>query len=218
MRTLRFRLALALVALALPAVVFAGTRIREILEERLKLSPAVRRALVVGDLNSILTGPASPTSIATKPYASDEAGLCRRDQIELLYVRSGERGDGPYKPVGVSGVAREYQYIGTFPTRSAAKLRRDCARLSGLDTNWISSSEGDQFVSFALSSLEQAINDVRARAEVTFDCRDVSVACETPDCYGFQMGDYTVILTVKYLGNGGRRTTIELASTEIVVA
>src|SRR4051812_32591975 len=108
MRLFHLGSALAIVALTMATPIAAGTRIRPVHGERFKLSPVARQALVLEDLASILKGPASATTIATKPYLSRELGLCRRDVIVLSYLTSGWGEAARDKPEGIGSVVAQY--------------------------------------------------------------------------------------------------------------
>ncbi|MEP9357644.1 hypothetical protein [Sphingomonas sp. KR3-1] len=234
MRMLRAVLLLSTVALAVPAVI-AGTRVTLVHEARLKLSPAARQVLVRRDLASILTGPASTTGIATKPYPSLERELCRRDVIEVSYAQIGSGKNLRYEPEGVKPVEVQYRYLDLPGSHSLADRRKACASLGGTESAWVSSREGDHYVSFALSRLAQALVDVQAGAGVTLHCEDKELDCAAafrtaarkvssasrcagtaPECYQYFMGDWNVTIVVEYPGNT-RQTTIKLAPADIVV-
>lgn len=234
MRVVRTVLLLSTIALAVPAVI-AGTQVRLIHEERLKLSPAARQALVLQDLNSILTGPASTTGIATKPYPSLEEGLCRRDIIEVAYAQIGSGKNLRYEPEGVRPVEVQYQYLDLPSSHSLADRRKACASFGGAKGSWVSSREGDHFVSFALSRLAKALIDVRAGTDVNLRCQDKELDCAAVfltaarkvsftsrcadpslDCYKYVMDNWNVTILVEYPGNA-RKTTIELVEADIVL-
>ena len=234
MRTATLVLALSVTAMAIPAMVVAGTRITPIHAERLNLSAAVRQQLVLDDLHSILTGPTSPTSLATAPYASDEEGLCRRDWINLRYVRTGEGENASYKPVGLGSVSTQYQHLGKDAPSDPKRQQKACARLSGSAKGWVSSNEGDHYVLGALLFLALAVDDARA-GQAVMECEDVEGDCgaaflaaapdiaatyrcvdNSPQCYEYQSDEYVVTLRFEYPGND-RRTIIKLAPAPILV-
>jgi hypothetical protein len=235
MRLFRLGSAISIIAVAIPAVTAAGTRIRPIHEERLKLSPADRQALVLEDLGSILKGPASTSGIATKPYLSRELGLCRRDVIQLSYAVSRSNNAVQYTPEGVGSVVVQYHYLGPGQSRSLTDWQKACSRLSGVDEYWASSAEGDNYLSFALSVLDQAVADVRTRAGVTLQCEDEGVDCAAEflaaapnvssvwrctdrplDCYQYETGNWDVTIAVEYRNNI-RQTIVKLAYAPIVL-
>jgi hypothetical protein len=234
MRVFRTVLLVSTIVLAVPAVI-AGTRVRIIHEERLKLSPAARQARVLQDFSSILTGPASTTGIATKPYPSLEPGLCRRDIVEVAYSQIGSGKNLRYEPEGIRPVEVQYQYLDLPSSHSLAERRKACASFGRVKGSWVSSREGDHYVSFALSRLARALQDVRAGAGVTLRCEDKELDCATEfltaapgvsftsrcadrslDCYQYVMNGLNVTILVEYPGNT-RQTTIELVAAEIVV-
>lgn len=170
MRRVHLVLGLAVAAVAMPAVIYAGTRIRPIHPERLNLSPAARRDEVLADLNSLLSGPATPTTIATRAYPSDELRLCRRDVIGVSYVAKDAQ--APFKPEGISGVGVQYYFLGEHPPEELAARRKLCASHSDTDQQWFSSYEGHHFTADALTVLPIAIDDVRSGREVALSCKN----------------------------------------------
>jgi hypothetical protein len=83
MRTFGLILACSCMIALAPGASAAVTAIEPVHPERERLPPSIQRELVLADLEHVLSGPASPTSIATTPYLSVREGLCRRDVIYL---------------------------------------------------------------------------------------------------------------------------------------
>lgn len=237
MRKVHLILALSVAAVAMPAAIFAGTRIRPIHPERLKLSPAARYDEVLKDLKTVLSGPATPTSIATRAYPASQPKLCRRDVVGISYVTEGQAWDAPVKPEGISGVGTQFYYLGEDGPKSLDALRKACARYSDTDLHWVSSNDGDHFASFALAILPQAIEDVRRGGDVSLTCEDVEDECDAKlfltiasqvgatwrcagnvqNCYRYGTVRYDVTVTLEYPGNG-RHTIIKIEPVPILVS
>jgi len=234
MRTARAVLLLSMVAFAVPAVI-AGTRVGIIHEERLKLSPVDRKRLVIQDLSSILTGPASTTGIATQSYPSVEPRLCRRDVIELSYAQAGSGKNLGYKPQGVKSVGVQYHYLDLSGAQSLADRRKACAGLGRAQNAWVASQDDEHYVSSALTRLAEALADVRTSAHVTLSCEDKALDCAkqfltaarqisaahrcadlSVECYEYFMGDWHARIVTDYTGTT-RHTTIKLVVAGIVV-
>lgn len=241
MRGFCLGLSLSIIAVAIPDAVSAATRVRLVHPERQKMAPADRHDVVLADLNSILTGPASPTSIATAPYLSSTNGLCRRDVIDLVYAprKEGDH-DGPLRPAGVR-VFAEYHYLGGEDTGSRDSWQRACERLAATKIYWARSE--DDTAADALATLEQVVADVRKNIRFTIDCTalgdaavkagctseflaaapEISSAYRCPDqagdCFRFGMGDYevTMVRTPLKDASGGYSTAIIMDYPPILV-
>lgn len=179
MLSMRLRLMLPAAALGLGLVMLAGpgdaaTRPRPIHPERQKMSPDARRDAVLADLEDVLTGPAGPAEIATRPYASYEGGLCRRDMVVLSYaVAPGDNAwRAPLKPTGVSRVYTQYHFLGERNERNPAAWAKECAALSGSKAEWVTGKD-DHDARDAFVIRDVAIAAVKAGDPgVTFDCKD----------------------------------------------
>ncbi|MEP7006995.1 MAG: hypothetical protein ABI810_13500 [Sphingomonas bacterium] len=179
-----FRLysAVSIVALAVPCSVFAA-RI-PIHPERLKLSPADRREAVLADLETLLTGPATPTSITTRPYLSNVEGLCRRNVIPLAYsIAAGStHPNAPLKPMSIGPVRSEYHFLGEADTRDRADWEKACARLSGDKVHWAVGEDNDNRAYDALATLESTIDAVRKGQGINIDCTDLNNGQRPVNC------------------------------------
>jgi hypothetical protein len=184
---LRHHLAVSLIALALPCSAIAATHIRPILPERLKLSPAERRKLLLADLNATLTGPTSPTTITTRPYLSSIDGLCRRDVLQLAYIPAGDgtNGHGPLRPRGIDTLSRQYHFLGLEGERTPASMARwqaACAGLSGDKVYWAHGGDDDRRADDALVNLKFATDAVRDHQAIKIDCTDLEGAPKDLNC------------------------------------
>lgn len=206
------------------------------------MSPADRRDLVLADLNAVLTGPASPSSIATAPYVSSRNGLCRRDVVALDYAREKDaKVDSSLKPVGVHILPPEYHFLGYENTGSGDVWQKACERLSGKEVYW-ARSDSDTNADFALAMLEETVADVRKKMSFTIDCKElgntqietrcaseflataprVSAAYRCRDgvdqCYRFSFDQYevTIVRTYSNLPNGGYSTAIKMEYAPII--
>lgn len=235
-------LASAAVAFA-PGLSTAATRIEPIHPERENVPPSIRRDLVLADLEQILSGPVSPTSIATAPYAASRNGLCRRDVITVRYERQSE-GDrrAPLKPVGVYEVSTEYHRLDDGKPLVRADLVRACAKLSGQQTYW-ARSDSEHSAEFALASLSWAVAAVSRNEPISIRCEDldqgvcaseflraapqVSMAAECRDqtrdisnqCSTFRAGNYDITIMRRWpkVGNEPPSTNIQMKAAEIIV-
>ncbi|WCM25441.1 hypothetical protein NDN01_15405 [Sphingomonas sp. QA11] len=180
----RHYMIVSIIALAVPCSVMAATRIIQILPERLKLSPANRREAVLADLNAILTGPAEPDTIATRPYLSDTGGLCRRDVIKLIYAPAGKRADwnGPLKPNGIRSIVPQYHFLGEEAKQSRESWEKACAQLSGDEVYWAFGDNDDSRAYDALGTLEIAVEAVKKGQEINIDCTDLDKPPKQPNC------------------------------------
>jgi hypothetical protein len=238
----RLYMAASIVALALPCSAFATFRARPSHPERQKLSPADRREAVLADLETILTGPATPTSMATRPYLSDSEGLCRRDVIDLAYVPAGGRTDekAPLKPRSISSITPQYHFLGEEGSRNRADWEKACARLSGDKVHWATSYDDDDRAYDALMTLEIAVAAAQKDKGIKIDCTDLGdererVNCtsefiaaaaginsfgkceDQPDaCYAFSSDRYHFSIRSEWRDNA-RSTTIKMSIADIIV-
>lgn len=241
MRVFRIGLSMA-AAIGISGAIHAGTRIVPIHPERADMSETQRRDLVLGDLNAILTGPSSPTTIATAPYASWESGLCRRDVLQLKYERIKDDRNSPHVPLGIQAVRVQYHFLGWEKDKSRERRQKQCEKLAGKNLNW-AFGDDDHFSVGALATLRIAEADVRAKQRFTIDCDELTddaakAACadaflsaaskiseiwRCPDrrdgCYGFTAFPYrfTIFRSFSYGIDGGYTTAIEMRDDEIVV-
>lgn len=245
MRT--FRIGLSVVsAIAISGAIHAATRVMPIHPEREKMSETRRRDLVLEDLKSILTGPSSPTTIATEPYASSKAGLCQRDVIQLKYERKrDDKSDGPVQPVGIGAISVQYHYLGTENGNGWANRkawRKACEGLSGQMIYW-AFGDDDHHASFALATLGSTVADVRKNQRFTIDCKELHAQKIKTSCvdaflsaaekisaisrrvsgkdqeYGFTSTPYqfTIVRTYSQVLDGGYSTAIKMWNEEIIV-
>lgn len=241
MRVFRIGLSVA-AAIGLSGAIHAGTRIVPIHPERADMPETQRRDLVLGDLDAILTGPSSPTTIATAPYASWEPGLCRRDVLQLKYERIEDDRNSPRVALGIQTVRVQYHFLGWEKDKSRERRQKECEKLAGKELNW-AFGDGDNFSVGALATLKTAEADVRAKRRFTIDCdaltdKAIKAACadaflsaaskiseiwRCPDrrdgCHGFTAFPYrfTIFISFSYGIDGGYTTAIEMQDHEIVV-
>jgi len=237
---LGFSLAMAVTS----GAVHASQRIIPAHPERKNMPEARKRDLVLDDLKSILAGAISPTSIATKPYASTTEGLCRRDVVQLNYYRmTGENvRNGQVKPIGVS-VTTQFHFLGYRGEKSWAGWQDACGRLSGEQIYW-AFGDGDSYASFALARLTQTVSDVRQNQRFTIDCADLIVKrqdCVTEflsasshvtkilrcldirsqdnQCYRFYAGEYEITISTPYRRSDSTpyTTAIKMESQSIIL-
>ena len=181
----RHYMAASIIALAVPCSVIAATRPRLIHPERWKMSPADRRDAVLADLNAILTGPAAPDTVATRPYLSYMGGLCRRDVITLAYApaEGGDAWTAPLKIKGIGGLYPQYRLLGEEGARSRVDWAKACARLSGDKEPWVTGNDvGDNSAYEALTTLGIAVEAARKDQAITFDCTELEDASQKVDC------------------------------------
>lgn len=216
-----------------------GERLTPIHPERNKVPLSIRRDLVLADLEAVLDGPVSPTSITTGPYASSRAGLCQRDVIHLRYERV--RPDGrAFRPVGIHRVDTEYHLLAVRMKDDEEDLRKACKKLAREKNIYWATSDDDARADFALNDLERAVAAMRAGTPVTVNCSElldvrsqdqcaaeflrasamvsnIYRCFERPEttgtrCSMFYMDKYevTIVLTYGKLANGGHSTAIEM--------
>jgi hypothetical protein len=178
-------MAASIIALAVPCSLIAAIRPRPIHPERLKMSPAARREAVLTDLNAILTGPAAPDTVATRPYLSQMGGLCRRDVIRLAYATAEGRDHwtAPLEIKGVDGLYPQYRLLGEEDALSRADWAKACARLSGDKEPWVTGNDvSDNRAYEALTTLGIALEAARKNQAITFDCTELEDASQKVDC------------------------------------
>jgi hypothetical protein len=235
-------LGLIVAAIAIPGAIDAATRITPVHPERERMSETRRRDSVLNDLNSILTGPSSPTSIATEPYAASVEGLCQRDVVQLQYS---SRWDGTrehrLRPIGI-GVSVQYHYLGSDDDRSWSNRQKSCEQLAGQKIYW-AFAEDDHYAAGALATLMSTVSDVRGNQKFAVDCdglnaRDITTSCadiflaaadqisaisrrlgRKDEDYEFTSSPYqfTIMRTYSPLITGGYSTAIKIRYQEIVV-
>lgn len=240
MRTLC--LGLMVTAIAIPGAIHAATRITPVHPEREKMSETRRRESVLDDLNSILTGPSSPTAIATKPYAGSVEGLCQRDVVQLQYS---SRWDGTrerrFQPIGIR-MSVQYHYLGPDGDRSWSNRQKSCERLADRKIYW-AFGEDDHYAAGALATLKSTVSDVLGNQKFTVDCdglnaREITTSCadifleaaeqisaisrrlgRQDEDYEFTSSPYqfTIMRTYSPLIRGGYSTAIKIRYQEIVV-
>ena len=234
-------MAVSLIALALPCSVIAATRNRPVRAERLKLSPADRRAAVLADLTAMLTGPAATDAITTRPYLTYLGGLCRRDVIKIAYAPVGGRTDwdAPLKPQGIRGVYSQYHLLEQTGARRTADLERACARLSSGKAYWATTDGDDHRAHLALTTLEIAVDAARNEDGIKIDCTELDepqpLNCmaefiaeaariesfySCPDrlvaCYAFSTNRYQFSVDTMW-DSGKRSITVKMSYADIVV-
>lgn len=235
-------LGLIVAAIAIPGAIHAATRITPVHPERERMSETRRRDAVLNDLTSILTGPSSPTSIATEPYAGSVEGLCQRDVVKLQYSSrwDGTR-DRRLKPIGIS-LAVQYHYLGPDGDRSWSNRQKLCEQLARQKIYW-AFGEDDQYAAGALATLMSTVSDVRGNQKFTADCdglnaREITTSCadlflaaadqisaisrrlgRKDEDYEFTSSPYqfTIMRTYSPLIKGGYSTAIKMRYQEIVV-
>lgn len=234
---------LAASAIPMSAVTHAGTRAVPDHPERDNMSETRKRELVLDDLRSILTGPASSTTITTEPYASSEEGLCQRDVIQLKYARKrDDRPDSPVYPIGIRAISAQYHFLDWPDKRNWPSWQKACAKLSGQKIYW-AFGDDDHYASFALGTLKSTVADVREGQRFTIDCEELNAPESRTSCvdtflsaaeqvsaisrrvkgiddeYGFTSARYqfTIVRTYSQLLNGGYSTAIKMRDEEIVV-
>ena len=238
----RLYIAMSIVGLALPCSAFAAFRVRPIHPERQKLSPADRREAVLADLEAILTGPATPTSITTRSYLSRTDGLCRRDLINLDYVPVGRRTDekAALKPRSIGSVFPEYHLLGEGSTRVRADWEKACAGLSDNKVHWAASDNDDDRAYDALTTLEIAVDAAHRGQGIKIDCADLGdeqkqVNCSSEffaaaarivwfgkcydqphACYAFSSDRYQFYIRSEWRDNT-RSITIKMTDVDIIV-
>lgn len=242
MRAFRLGLSVATV-IAMSGILQAATRVRTVHPERVEMSETRRRDLVLGDLISVLTGPTSPTTIATEPYASSEAGLCQRDVIQLKYAnKRDDRADSPVRPIGIRAVSVQYHYLAPENDESQSGLQKACEQLSDKELYW-AYGDNEHYAVGALAMLKFTEADVRNGQRYTIDCGElassaIQTTCENtflsasaqisaiwrcPDrkdgCYEFTSFPYrlTIVRTYPPSLGGGYSTAIKMGYEPIVV-
>lgn len=241
-----FGLIPSLLFIAMSGAAIAAVRPEPVHPERKNLPPNLRRDLVIGDLEAILSGPTSPTSITTAPYPSSRDGLCQRDVLSLRYEREEERGGkSSVRPVGIGWVITEYHFLGFEKIVSRDIWTQKCKNLSGQQVYW-ARSDDETTADFALGHLDIAIADARKNEHVTINCdalqddaiesrctsefldaaSQVSSASKCRNqpagtrsqCYTFDMAKYevTIVRTYGQVANGGYSTVIEMKYAPIV--
>ena len=232
-----------LIAIAMSGAIHAATRITPVHPEREKMSETRRRDLVLDDLKSILSGPSSPTTIATEPYASSEEGLCQRDVIRLKYTsKRDDKHDSPVRPIGISAVAVQYHFLGREKGESWAGRGRPCEQLSSKKIYW-AYGDNDHHAASALALLKLTVADVRQNQRFTIDCeeldaREIETSCADtflsaaeqissisrrldPKDEGYEFGSspyrLKIVRTYSPLIKGGYSTAIKVGYEEIVV-
>jgi hypothetical protein len=242
MRLLCIGLSAASVLMLIPFGTQAGTRIVPTHPERDKLSETRKRELVLGDLESILAGPASSTTVTTQPYASSEEGLCQRDVIQLKYAAKGDdRPNRPVVPIGVRAVLVQYHFLDWADNRSWASWQKACAKLSGQKIYW-AFGDDDHYAASALGALKSTVADVRKGQRYTISCGELDrpksgTSCvdiflsaaeqisaiskparDIGDVYAFTSTPYefTIVITYPQHLNGDYSTAIEIRHQEIV--
>lgn len=242
MRVFRVGLSVA-TAIAMSGATHAATRVMPVHPEREKMSETRRRDLVLDDLKSILTGPSSPTTIATEPYASSEEGLCQRDVVRIKYARKrDDKHDSPMRPIGISNVAVQYHFLGGEKDESWADRSKTCEQLSNRKIYW-AYGDGDHHAAGALALLKLTVADVRQNQRFTIDCqeldaREIETSCA--DTFlsaaeqissisrrldrkdeGYEFGSspyrFKIVRTYSPLIKGGYSTAIKVGYEEIVV-
>lgn len=238
-----FGLGLIAAAITIPGAIHAATRITPIHPERESMPETRRRDLVLNDLNSILTGPSSPTTIATEPYASSVKGLCQRDVVQLKYAGEwdGTR-ERHIRPIGIGAVSVQYHYLGLDDGRSWTNGQKSCEQLAGRRIYWAFGEDGHYAVS-ALATLTSTVSDVRGNQKFTIDCdelnaREIKTSCadlflaaaeqvtaisrrlgRKDEDYEFTSSPYqfTIMRTYSHQIKGGYSTAIKVRYQEIVV-
>lgn len=230
---------------AVATVTFAAQRMETVHPERERMSASSRREAVLDDLDILLTGPATPTSIATGPYLANN-GLCQRDVIELIYghAKDGARGT-PFKPFGIAGVRKQYHSIGYSGEISESEAKKACRSLDGVKDYW-ADSDSESTADNGLIMLKETVAAVRANKAISFDCKPLgspvteaqcvseflAVAdrpyavfkCSEPPtaaslgCFVFDLESYSVTITRFWPKYGvGPATNVTLESQAIVV-
>lgn len=238
----RFWVFLALI-LDASAVFATAQAIVPIHHERERMSASARRQAVLDDLNSLLTGTATPTTIATVPRHAGN-NLCERHVISIIYRRANEDNPkSPFRPIGLSDGYNQYHRLDYSKGLSEHEAQKACRKLDKNKDYWASSSS-QATASSGLWALERAAGAVRADHGVTLDCtalhddameagcastfldaadRPSSVGrCPEPSqtvqrhCYSYFLGGYDVTITETWLA--GRATyTIKLDYMPIIV-
>ncbi len=246
MRGLGVSLSLLLALLFSSEASTAGVMPTPIHPERNNVPSSIRRDLVLADLEAVLDGPVSPTSITTGPYASSRDGLCQRDVIHLDYERV--RPDGKaFRPVGIHRVDTEYHLLAERMKGDEEGLRKACRKLAREKNIYWATSDDDHRADSALSDLERAVAAMRAGTHVTVNCSELldvrsQDQCESEflraspmvsniyrcfersetiltRCSRFHMDKYevTIVLTYGKVANGGHSTAIEMKPRPIIV-
>ena len=160
---------------------FAGTRVEPVHPERERMSASSRRQALVDDLDALLVGPATPTSIATAPRAVD-TGLCQRDVIALQYRHGNESNrKDPFKPIGIVNVIQEYHRIGYSDEWSQRETQKACRSLDG-DKDYWAFSVNESTAHFGLGALKEVAAAVHANQGVTLDCKALQNAAIEARC------------------------------------
>ena len=242
MRVFRVGLSVA-IAISMSGAIHAATRITPVHPEREKMSETRRRDLVLDDLKSILTGPSSPTTIATEPYASSVEGLCQRDVIRLKYTsKRYDQHNSPVQPIGISAVAVQYHFLGREKDVGGAGRLKACEQLTNKKVYW-AYGDDDYHAAGALALLKLTIADVRQNRRFTIDCqeldaREVKTSCADTfltaagrissisrrvdgknEGYEFGSSPYRlkIVRTYSPATEGGYSTAIKVGYEEIVV-
>lgn len=236
---------LLFVGLFVAPAAFAGQRLERIHPERERLSASARREAVLDDLDTLLTGPATPTSIASAPHIANN-GLCQRDVIVLEYrhTKDSARG-GPFKPFGIAAVYKQYHSIGYSSEISESEAQKACRSLDGVRDYW-AYSDSERTAGHGLIFLKETAAAARANNNISFDCKllgdsvtearclseflavanrpeSVSDCSERPttirhECFVYGLGNYTVTITRVWPTSGGEPATgVKLESPEIFV-
>lgn len=232
--------------LFVPSVFATPQRIQPVHPERERMSEAARRKAVVDDLTGLLTGPATPTDIATAPYVADD-GLCKRDVISLEYRQTAHRnGRTTLKPVRIASVSSQYHYIGEGYEVSGNRVEKACRTLDSVRDYW-ANSDSETTARFGLPGLKQAAAAVRAKEPVSLDCKPLEdpaleARCASEfltfadrpsyvrncdehgdefkrDCFVYGLGNYDVTITWNWTihSNYGPVITVRLESRDIIV-
>lgn len=209
------------------------------------MSAAARRDQVLADLDTILSGPASRTGIATAPYLSNRNGLCQRDVIYLDYDREQEGASNDrFVPVGIGPVFREFHFLG-FESGPREGWKEACQGLADKDVYW-ARSDDDSTASSALANLALAVADV-SEGNVSIDCTELDdieneaecaseflaaapnvsrvYECDIQpeglpsDCFHFEMGQYDVTIVKIFSRFAGVRRSfaIEMKYAPIIL-
>lgn len=237
-------LALLGLVLVVPSAFATAQRIEPVHPEREHMSVSARRQAVLDDLDTLLVGPATPTSIATAPRAVD-TDLCQRDVITIEYRHTnGGNSRSPLKPVGIASIFSEYHSIGYSNELSESEARKACQSLDG-DKDYWAYSDSEGTARFGLTALKEVAAAVRANRAVSLDCKplqdfSIETGCvskflavaehpfsvrecnESPsdgrhDCFVYSLGAYHVTITRVWSASSIPTTTVKLEAQEIIV-